>query len=82
MVAKEQDLDTKLAELLAGAPGGSSTAHGQAEFVHCFGGMAPAGSGSGGLGFEASLWPWGERVELWDCSFSRLARSSRAVCVG
>lgn len=38
MVAKEQDLDTKLAELLAGAPGGSSTAHGQPGFVHCFGG--------------------------------------------
>lgn len=45
MVAKEQDLDTKLAELLAGGPGGSSPAHGKSGFVHCCGGMAPAGSG-------------------------------------
>lgn len=45
MVAKERDLDTKLAELLAGGPGGSSTAHGESGFVLCFGGTAPAGSG-------------------------------------
>lgn len=36
VVAKEQDLDTKLAELLAGGTGGSSAAHGGSEFVHCF----------------------------------------------
>lgn len=49
VVAKERDLDTKLAELLAGGPGGSSTARGGSEFLHCFGGMAPAGPGWWGL---------------------------------
>lgn len=46
MVAKEQDLDTKLAELLAGGPGGlQHSSWFESGFVHCFGGMAPAGSG-------------------------------------
>lgn len=45
VVAKEQDLDTKLAELLAGGPGGSSAARGGSEFLRCFGEMVPVGSG-------------------------------------
>lgn len=56
MVAKEQDLDTKLAELLAGGPGGlQRSSWFESWFMHCFGGQHLRGLGEEDWGLKRSF---------------------------